>query len=199
MSSKQPGLRALLPVAGLLLGATLSAGCASPPSQILSASHLTVTYWDFRTDTYIILASETDPLYEDLYSQPLDTAAIKLAPDEDLKELVQFTGSSKFFAEAGNLARPTTSMKARGYGMIVVQADHTHYSVLLDKESIAANPDLMDEFSEFRTRIRALYDSIHQLQFIQTKTGSGGNYFEQEQERLRRENQERMGKKDGDA
>jgi len=196
MSSPQPGFRAHFRGAGLLLGATLLAACAALPSQVQEARHLTVTYWDFRADAHITLASETDPLYEDLYSKPLDTAAIKLAPDEELEELVRYASSMNFFEDAGNLPGPTADLDERGFGMIVVQADDQYYSMLLDKASIEADPDLLENFSAFRERIRALYDSIQQLQFIQTH-GAGTNYFEQEQERLRRENQERTGKKGG--
>lgn len=193
MSSLRTGLPALT-IAGLAF--CLLQACASAPSQVRDARHLSVSYWDFRSETRMTLVSESDPQYQGLYSRPLSNADTKLAPEEDLRELVEFAGSQGFFENAGNLAEPTAALRSYARGMIIITADGTGYSLTLDKAALENSPELLQTFSEVRARFRQVYDSIQQLQFIQTSTGE--NYFEKERERLLQENLDRMNRKGGD-
>ncbi|MFH0947233.1 MAG: hypothetical protein V2A76_18750 [Planctomycetota bacterium] len=192
MSSLRTGLPALTIAA---LASCLLQACASVPAQVQDAQHLSVSYWDFRADTLMRLVSEDDPKYEGLYSRPLDNANTKLAAAEELKELVEYAGSRDFFASAGSLAEPTAALRSYARGMIAITADGTSYSIALEQSAIQNDPDLLEMFSDVRARIRLVYDSIQQLQFIKTNSG---DIFEKQQERLRQENLDRMNRKGGD-
>ncbi|MBI4882185.1 MAG: hypothetical protein HY812_21365 [Planctomycetes bacterium] len=157
------------------------------------AKDLRVTYWDFRTDTQLVLVNEGNPANAGLYSQPRDDANTKVAPDALLLDLVDFAAKHGFFERAEALAAPDELTRGTAFRMIVISAGGLHYACILKPGLGQEDPDAVKDFTAIQQELVAAYNSVHQLQYIGAST-EGGSFFEKEQERLRRENMDRTRK-----
>ncbi len=182
-------LRGALPLALVL---PIAVGCSSLPSDVGAASHLKVTYYDFRTDSELSIGDEADPQFENLYSRPSDNATVKLVPDELLRDFVSFAAGEGFFDHARPLSGPDPSMRQNAFRMILVEADGRGQAFVLERGLGQADRDAVQAFNDIQIAFVQFYNSIPQLQYIGTSAGGGADYFQKEQERVRRENQESM-------
>ena len=188
MTSTRPAPRAPLGLLLLLLAAAGLPGCASPiPAAVSDSEFVRVTFWDFRTDAQLILVTENDPEFEDLYSQPREDANIKLTDRETLADLIEFAGDRGFFDYARPLAEPDEVLMASAKGMIVIRGGGQNHAFVFEHNMGRTNRDSVAAFTDIQTEVHRVYNSVRSLQFISTTT-DGRSYFEEERARIQREN-----------
>jgi len=173
-------------LAGLLL--PVITGCASVPSEVSSAAHLSVTYYDFKTDSELSVADETDPRYSDLYSKPRDNATVKLVSSDVMEEFVSFAAGNGFFEHARPMNEPDAMLRANSFRMVLIEADGKGYGFPLERGLGQSNRDAVLAFNDIQGGFVSFYNGIPQLQYISTSAGGGANYFDKERERILREN-----------
>ena len=173
-------------LAGLAFPALV--GCSSVPSEVNSASHLRVTYYDFKTDSELSVADEADPRYADLYSKPRDNATVKLVPDEVLRDFVSYAAGNDFFTHARPMNDPDPNLRFNSFRMVLIEADGQGYGFALERGLGQTNRDAVLAFNDIQGAFVNFYNGIPQLQYISTSAGGGGDYFDKEQERIQREN-----------
>jgi hypothetical protein len=191
-----PAVR-FVPLLALLV--SFAAGCASAPPAVETAQNLTVSYWDFRADLNMVLVNESNPAFADLYSAPRKDAAIKRAPDEQVRHVVDFAADHRFFdyatAAPADLT-PTDEMRDNAYGMVTIDADGQRWAFVFERGMDQRVRGVAQDFTDITTEFRKVYDSVVSLQFIgSTKTDS--RFFDREKERLQKENEKTL-QKDSD-
>ncbi len=195
MGSSRLGRRA--PHLGLaLLCLSGMVGCASAPAAVREAKDLRITCWDFRTHSRLVLVNQSNPANAGLYSQPRDNADTKIAPDELLLDLVDFAAQHGFFERAEALAEPDELTRSTARCMIAISADGQHYACILSPGLGQEDREAVEDFTAIQMELLATYNRVPQLQYIGS-SAEGGDYFEKERERLRRENLDRA-RKGGD-
>lgn len=170
----------------------LTVGCASVPSDVDSAAHLKVSYYDFKTDSELSIGDEGDPQFQNLYSKASDNATVKLVPDEMLRDFVSFVASENFFQYARPMSDPNSMMRQTAFRMVLIEADGKGHGFVLEKGLGESDRDAVQAFTDIQVAFVDFYNSIPQLQYISTSAGGGADYFRKEQERVRRENLESM-------
>ncbi len=178
--------RAVLPVVSLLVAITF--GCASIPDGVDGAKTLSFGFYDFKTQSMLVLVNESHPDFHDVYSTPRENATIKVMPDDELLDLIQSAASKGYFeyAEPGRVNVPNT------FKMLVVSADGKDYSFPIYSGLGGVHPEIVQAFTDIQIEFSRVYNSIHQLQYISATSSGGSNYFERERERLRQENLDRI-------
>jgi hypothetical protein len=183
-------------LAPLALLSLLSVGCASVPSSIDSAQNLTVSYYDFRADLNMVLVNESNPAFGELYSTPRQDAAIKRAPDEQVRHVVDYAADHGFFdyaTAAPAEQTPTDEMRASAYGMVTIDADGQRWAFVFERGMDQRVRGSAQDFTDITAEFRRVYDSVVSLQFIGS-TKADSTYFERERERLKKENEKTLGR-----
>lgn len=189
MNARRPS--ALLPRAVFALGlfglGAFASGCAgSQPEEVAAATRLRIAYHDFRTQKSFVLGDKDDPEFANLYSKRVDTAGVKITDAEHLRRVVDELAAIDYFDNAGSIGSPEQIAHENPYKFFVVHADGHPYSLYLAKGVAAANKDVAVSMSKAAEIVTRAFNEVPQLQWVDTK-GAGEKYYEQEQERLRRE------------
>lgn len=189
MNARRPS--ALLPIALLALRlfglGALAIGCAgSQPKEVVAATRLRIAYHDFRTQKSFVLGDKDDPEFENLYSKRVDTAGVKITDAEHLRRVVDELAAADYFENAGSVDSPEQIAQENPYKFFVVHADGRPYSLYLAKGVAAANKDIAVSMSKAAEIVTRAFNEVPQLQWVDIK-GAGEKFYEQEQERLKRE------------
>jgi hypothetical protein len=178
-------LRAL--AVAILAAAT---GCSSLPGPVADAENLALSLTDYRTDKTLSLVNDTNPDFQDLYSQPRKDASIKLAPMDMMQSLVEFADDHRFFEYARELAPGEAPERTNAIGAITLTADARNYLFLLQYGEGRVDKGKVQAFTDVQKKIAEEYNHVSSLQFIST-SNTDGNYFDNEKKRIEQQNQNR--------
>lgn len=170
----------------------LANGCAATlPADVEQAKTLRISYFDFRTDRALVLVGRDDPDFKDRYSKAQGEANVKLADAEQLQRIVAAATEAGYFEYAVPIGGPEEVEAAKKFKLFVIHADGRPYSLLLAEGVGKANRDVIVAFNETAEAFFVEFNSINSLQWVDPEK-AGENLFEQERERIRRENQQRQ-------
>jgi hypothetical protein len=159
-----PTTRGLL-LAGLL--AALGAACATtvPAVPVAAGSRVVVRLYDAGTGIELALANESHPELRDVYSQQRESAALKLAPDQLVGELLASLDAAGF----DPFGQPAAREPDRATSFLSVRHDG---SLRVFPRPVAG--DAVEQRQAF-TRLKLVMDHYYRhvgsLQFVENPQG----------------------------
>lgn len=164
-----PRIAALL----LALAAGFSA-CSSPgaagagPAGANSAGkRVRVALYDAKGDVRLELAPQSHPDLADVYSHPRPDAALKLAPDELIDDLLRDLERLGFSARAAAGAPPPASPAVRGW----VSVEQGRSARTFVVPAAGAEAEALQAFAHMKLLINEYYTHVGGLQFVNNPQG----------------------------
>lgn len=157
----------------LALVAVVSA-CAGPDSASAGETgapprgrRVLVGLYDAKGPVHLELAPASHPDFADVYSRPRADAALKLAPDELVEDLLRDLAGLSFDALATAGAPPPASPGVRGWVSIQDSGRARTFVV----PATGASPETLQAFAYMKLLINEYYTHVGGLQFVENPQG----------------------------
>lgn len=180
----------------LVLVISLLCACASS-SKINDGNNGIVRFQQFNTgkkgtDLELVLIQDSHKDFDKIFEAKKTIANIKKTPLETYRRLVEILVDDFGFLDAVEAMPPGSE----GDSSKVISIENEFGKWVLPYSKDDLSPGQKQDFIEMITTIRACYDSIFSLQFINVKKG-GKQFFQKEQKRIEevKKEQEKEAKK----
>ena len=174
----------LRPTPMLLAFAALvvTTGCSAPPAAVSSADHLTVAFQSFREgEQSLVLIGEDNPNYQTYASRRDRNTSIKAAPDDRLRDLIDFAAGEGFFEHASSMSDPGDAGGGQAKAMIVIEADDEPYSMILAE----GRPDANRVFTAVQIKVMEVFRDVPSMQVMEGSV-DGATFFDMQQDQINR-------------
>jgi len=152
----------------LTLAAALSA-CAGPSQPSPAGAGVVVGLYDSKSGLHLDLANASHPDYADVYSRERADAALKVAPDELMQQLVRdLTERLGFDGLSTEGSPPKSGASLRGWVVIDRGGKRRTFSV----PATGATAEQLQAFVAMKLVISEYYTHLGGLQFVNNPQGA---------------------------